>query len=159
MKIKILTALFVCITLLFFGCVSEPKSINFNDLTSKTFILNYTSYMTNMDEYNKDISNLYVLLPIQSVINKIEKEYNIKIDTSLYSSSEAELKEYNGFMPNYFIQIPTEVPQRARIHFHNFNQEKEAQAIIFLSIYENGNVSHQSSYTINIPKESLFVKQ
>jgi len=149
----------VCLSLTFFGCTSSPKSINFNELSSKVFTLEYVIYMTNMNEYNQDIPNLFLSLPIQAVVEQAELKYGINIDTSLFEDNEknvSQIKSYNLSMPNYFVEYKTENAQRVTIDFGKFHQEKDLRAVISLGIYEDNKKIFGNEYLFHLPEWSPY---
>jgi hypothetical protein len=159
MKMKFLVFLVSSISILFFSCVSGPKSIKFDELSSKTFTLNDVTYMTNMDEFNKNIPILFVALPIQYVIKKIESEYAVKIDTSLFENSEttiSKIKSYDFGMPNYFVEYDTDAYQKVSIFFGKYYQEKELEVTITLSIYEDNKIVSRSKFSFFLSNWSPY---
>jgi hypothetical protein len=145
----------IFISLSFFGCVSGPESINFNKLTSETFILSRVTYMTNMEEYNQDIPKIFSILPIKNVIKQIESKFNISIDTDSFIEADSQIKSYNFGMPNYFIELETDALQKVSIFFGNFHQEKEMNVTISLNIYEDGKLKYQTSASVYVPRWEL----
>jgi hypothetical protein len=149
----------IFISFLFLGCASGPKSINFDELSSKAFTLCYVSYMTNMEEFNKDITQLFTTLPIQNIAEQIELRYGVKVDTSLFDDNEttvSQIKSYNLTMPNYFVKHDTDISQQVVIHFGRFYQEKELRGDISLIIYENDTTTAKSGFSVFYPEWSPY---
>jgi hypothetical protein len=159
MKRNIFAVFMVIISCLFFGCAGGPKSINFNDLDTKTFTLTYINYMTNMEEYNQEIPKLFQSLPIQNVVKQIESRYGISIDTGLFENQEnniSNIKSYNIGMPNYFIDYESASTKMVSINFGKFQQEAELKVVISLYTYVDEKLTGRNETTIFIPGWSPF---
>jgi hypothetical protein len=133
---------------LFFSCVSSPKEIKFNELSSKTFMLNNVNYATLFDEFTNKVPELFAQLPIQQIINLIESQYGVNIDNSLFSNSEInalQIKSYDLSIRNYFIEYETNESQRVVITFSRIKQD---QLLVdgSLRIYEEDEIVSMTSF-------------
>jgi hypothetical protein len=133
-------------------CESSPSKINLKKLTSKEFKLFRVFYMTLFDE-TRTGSQIFISLPIQDVVQEVEKKYGINIDASLFSDIESnvsKIKSYNLAVRNYFLQCEISDPQIATISFNRINPD-EISIEIVLYIFEGDKIKSKGEYTINIP--------
>jgi hypothetical protein len=136
------------------SCVGGPKRINFSVLNTKTFTLTYVSYMTNMENYNREIPVVFESFPIRQVIGEIEEKYGVIIGMGLFESgiNASNIQSYNLSMPNYFIDADPndQNHQQVSINFRRMYQEDALKASISLRIFENGKVVGESGTEITI---------
>lgn len=156
MKRKFGAILVFCTVLVLPGCFSSPKSINFETIPEKTFILEYVSYITNMEEYNKYIPILFEKFPIATVSEQVALKYGVQIDSTLYQNEDLHIKSYNISMPNYFVEFETNATNRAIIYFDRMHQEKAMRATAYLLIYDGDKVTHKSSLQMYFPEFEII---
>jgi hypothetical protein len=147
MRSKVFTFAVTIIAFLAFSCSSGPKSVKFNELESKDFILSNVLFMTSKEGYDLDDSLLFAKLPVLEVIRQIESKYEVTIDRSLLNSN-TEIKRYSNLVPNRFISLDTKNTQRVSIQFQQFSRENDLRIFIHFSIFKKDKKIAETAVTL-----------
>ena len=154
-KASVCLSVLVVFLLLLSACSSGPKTLDFNALDTRTFVMTYLSYHTNMEEYNEKIPAVFLSLPIEKVLGEVESEYGIEVDTYLFDDMEksiGEMKSYNLLMPNYFIEQKPEKNflQQVSVTFLKMKQNEALEAIVSFTKYKDGQVIEQIDKSVSV---------